>query len=86
MRFRIRSEAKCGHKEEVVVKKLLACGFIAIVTIMFRNLETAPAKRLPCHWARRLASLRPPMPLMAWREELQGMAVGLRSASPLATP
>ena len=35
--------------------------------------------------ARGLASLDPPMPFMAWREELQEMAGGLRSANPLAT-
>ena len=30
-----------------------------------------------------LASFRPPMPSIAWREELQEMAVGLHSANPL---
>jgi hypothetical protein len=50
---------------------------IAVVTIMFRNLETALSKGVPCHVARRLASLEPPMPFRAWREELQEMAAGL---------
>jgi hypothetical protein len=47
--------------------------FIAVVIIMFRKA------------ARGLASLEPPMPFIAWREELQEMAAGLRSANPLAT-
>jgi hypothetical protein len=34
--------------------------------------------------ARGLASIRPPMPLITWREEPQEMAVGLHSANPLA--
>jgi hypothetical protein len=57
---------------------------IGIVTILFRNMELAVSKGPACHAARRLTSLRHPMPLIAWREELQEMAVGLCSANPLA--
>jgi hypothetical protein len=51
---------------------------------MFRNVELAVFKGPKYHAARRLASLWSPMSLIAWREELQEMAVGLCSANPLA--
>ena len=57
---------------------------LQIITIMFRNMGLAVCKGPQRHAARRLASLRLPTPLIAWREELQEMAVGLRSANPLA--
>jgi hypothetical protein len=56
----------------------------AVVTIMFRKKTTHCAKDPQLEVARRLASLRPPMPFIAKREVQEEMAVGLRSASPLA--